>query len=1013
MFFRNIFNISFVFSIILILGSSDAKATPGEPLKERFAYDSASNILEYYKEQNEGYYADLLREYMGEIQNKAVSWKQVAEAFLEGADFDEIDEERTITEIDIDLITNFTGKVPEIEVGWSGNSEASLLFTEETDSVSWEFQVPQTGLYEIAVDYNLYSGSANPAVFSVEIDGQVPFLEAYQIEFPRFFRDEDEPKFNNIGDEVRPRQTEIGGWRSVSITDSEGKYAQPLLFELRKGTHTLTLKIVEQGMAIGGIYIRRPMSIPSYQQLRELYHQRGIISADAAVRIQAEKYAVEKSDPTLRRESSGDPETEPYVTGLRRLNIIGHWRWRQGGQSITWRFDVPKTGLYKIGMRMGQWWNHGLSSYRKIEIDGIVPFKELLEYEFPYDREWKTGFLSSKDGSPFEFFLTKGTHTLTMTVQLGGMVDVVHSISEDSIALSRIIRKIIMITGSNPDPNYDYNLEDRIPSLLNDLSLIQQSMLLKVEKLSEISEGRPPIANNFLTIESQLRSMIRNPDRIPRKLNDLTNAQSSLGAWYLSIQQMPLAIDWFTFTGRDEKIERGKSNFFQKAAATFKNFLVSFKKDYDSVGNVYESGEEEKVLLDVWISRGIEWAEIIKEMADELFSPDSGILINMNVLPPNQLNAAAGNAAQAVNALMLAITSGRAPDVALGVSTTYPVEFAIREAAVNLKQFPDFNKVSERFLPRILAPFEYRGGVYGLPETMDFRLLFYRKDIIQELQIRLPDTWEDIYQEVLPVLYQNGMDFYYAIPTELGAIDHNFAPFLYQHGGTFYNKSGTKSVLDSPEAYQAFKEYTELFTSYGIPVVANFYNRMRTGEMPIGVGSYGIYMRLSVAAPEIAGRWGVAPFPGHLKGDGTIDRTVGGIAQQADVILAQTDKKKEAWEFLKWWTSADVQEQFGRELEALIGAEARWNTANIEAFTQLAWKQDDLKVITDSWKWARDMPVVLGGYFTGRHIVNAWNRVVLGNTGVRDSIEQAVKDINKELRMKQEEYGVEESIINY
>jgi ABC-type glycerol-3-phosphate transport system substrate-binding protein len=188
--------------------------------------------------------------------------------------------------------------------------------------------------------------------------------------------------------------------------------------------------------------------------------------------------------------------------------------------------------------------------------------------------------------------------------------------------------------------------------------------------------------------------------------------------------------------------------------------------------------------------------------------------------------------------------------------------------------------------------------------------------------------------------------------------------------------------------------------------------------MPIGIGTYGIYMRLSVAAPELAGRWGIAEFPGRRREDGTVDRSIGGIAQQADMILAQTEHPEESWQFLKWWTSADVQERFGKELESLIGSEARWNTANLEAFRRLPWKKDDLEVITAGWKWARDMPVVLGGYFTGRHIVNAWNRVVMSKesrivndkkkvyVSPRDSLETAVKDINRELRQKQEEYGV-------
>lgn len=49
--------------------------------------------------------------------------------------------------------------------------------------------------------------------------------------------------------------------------------------------------------------------------------------------------------------------------------------------------------------------------------------------------------------------------------------------------------------------------------------------------------------------------------------------------------------------------------------------------------------------------------------------------------------------------------------------------------------------------------------------------------------------------------------------------------------------------------------------------------------------------------------------------------------------------------------------------------------------------------------------MVLGGYFTGRHIQNAWNRVVLQGTNPREALELAVKDIDRELAKKQEEFG--------
>ena len=443
-----------------------------------------------------------------------------------------------------------------------------------------------------------------------------------------------------------------------------------------------------------------------------------------------------------------------------------------------------------------------------------------------------------------------------------------------------------------------------------------------------------------------------------------------------------------------EEWKQEKANVLQKLKFSFLNFLASFKKDYNSIGSILKDDTEVKSTINVWIARGTEWAEIIKEMADEEFTPQTGILVNINVLPASQLHA--GN----VNALMLSIISGRAPDVGMGLDSGSPVEFAIRNAVYDLAEFDDFNEVSKRFLPNILTPYRYNEGVFAIPETMDFSVMFYRKDIVNELDIKIPDTREELYSDVLPALYQNSLQFYYP---------QDFTQFIFQHGGDYYTPDGRKSGLDTSEAFRAFQEYTELFTHYGMPLSASFYNRMRTGEMPIGIGSFGLYMQLSVAAPELVGKWGIAPLPGRRLPDGTINRSNGALAGQCNVIMKQSDRAKESWEFLKWWSSADVQTKFARELEALIGAEARWNTANVEAFNNLSWKAEALKVINEQWRWSKETPVVLGGYFTGRYITNAWNTVVLGGGNVRDSLENAVKEINRELRMKQEEYGIHEN----
>ena len=39
---------------------------------------------------------------------------------------------------------------------------------------------------------------------------------------------------------------------------------------------------------------------------------------------------------------------------------------------------------------------------------------------------------------------------------------------------------------------------------------------------------------------------------------------------------------------------------------------------------------------------------------------------------------------------------------------------------------------------------KFQGGVYGIPETQEFLMLFYRKDILGQLGLAVPETWEDV-----------------------------------------------------------------------------------------------------------------------------------------------------------------------------------------------------------------------------------------------------------------------------
>ena len=234
-----------------------------------------------------------------------------------------------------------------------------------------------------------------------------------------------------------------------------------------------------------------------------------------------------------------------------------------------------------------------------------------------------------------------------------------------------------------------------------------------------------------------------------------------------------------------------------------------------------------------------------------------------------------------------------------------------------------------------------------------------------------------------------------------------FATLLMQKGGRVYDEDDRLCVLNEITAVDCFTEWSEFYTKYNFTKSYSSVNRFRTGPMPIVIADYTLYNSLVIAAPEIAGMWSMYPIPGELREDGSIGRETPG-SQSACMIFANTHDAEASWEFLKWWTSAKTQEQYGRELEAIQGASARWPTANLEAFNRLGWTADALSALSEQRKHLIGIPEVPGGYYVGRTVSNAIKSVINMGKSPRETILDAVDDINEEILSKRREFGLEE-----
>jgi ABC-type glycerol-3-phosphate transport system substrate-binding protein len=873
-----------------------------------------------------------------------------------------------------------------------------VLRTEEVSNVSFRVNVERAGLYFVHIEYFPLPSRGIPMERSFKIDGQTPFLGADRLSFQRVWGDAANSRFDNQGNEIRPAQVEKPRWESAWFRDSLGFIIEPYTFYFHEGVNVISLEGINEPMAIRAITLKAPIHTEYYSDYiagQDLSQYRNA-HPNFSLKIQGER-ATRRSDPSLYPiydRSSG--ATEPASVARIRLNMIGGQSWRVAGQWIEWDFEVPEDGMYRFSVKGRQNYNRGFVSNRSVFIDGDILCRELSAVPFTYSNKWRLVTFRDRDDQDYMYFpLKKGLHNLRMQVTLGGLGEMLNVMEESVFRLNGIYRKILVLTGTEPDIYRDYRVDVVYPEVIEAMALESKILYKLVDDLTAYSGERSAQAAATLTLARQLEFFVRRPDRIPRTLANFKANISTLGDSLLALSQSQLDVDYVLISGEDSKLPKIRENFFVAAWHEIKSFFVSFFVDYNAIGNKYGKGAD---VVDVWILAGRDQSTILKSMVDDTFTPKTGIRVNVKLV--------------AADAVMPAVVAGTGPDMALTMPQGDPVNYAIRSAVVDVSQFPDYEEVIKELHPSVIIPFTYNGAVYGLPETQYFHVMFYRKDIMEELGLDLPNTWEELIN-ILPIIQKSNMNVGIpSVATNVAtSIDFsNFLAHLFQRGGRLYNDDGSRTLLDGEIAIEAFDAYTKFFTHYKTPMVFDFVNRFRTGEMPLAFADYTNFNTLEVFAPELRGLWGFAIMPGLKKtdeeGKSYIDRSVS-TGTLASMIFSNARRPDLAWEFMKWWISSETQLRFGRELESIMGAAARYPTANYEAFKRLSWGSEQMAVLDEQRGWAVGTPEVPGGYFVSRHITNAARRILNEGMDTRETLLDYTLTINDELIKKRKEFGLE------
>lgn len=853
------------------------------------------------------------------------------------------------------------------------------------DVVEVAVSVPENGLYALSFDYLSYDDSVLPAEFAMEVDGAYPFYECRDVELEATWLPKAEKSYDRYNDQVVTVPDKAIQWEHGFFVDSSYRHSSPLLLELDAGEHIFRFTVNSGSFLLGALRLSAPEEIQAHSGSKAA-------SGNALIEIQGEDYSA-TNDSSIHSVVEYDTSVTPFEVSDTVLNALDSDSFDAAGQSVTYSIPVDEAGYYYIALNYRQSDKTDFPVFVDIRIDGEIPDAAFQAYQMAYTTKYKQHTLADDEGNYLSVYLEPGVHTISYTITLEPICYVLEAVEEIMAGVNDLALEITKVAGTNSDKYRDLKLSRYIPDLEDTLFGYADQLYALEESALKYSNSDKSVAvmSSMLIAAGQLISLAENPDEIPYRIAELSSSVNSVNQYLANtidnLLENGLAIDCQWFYQEEAELPE-PPGFFRSIWMSIRRFIASFTEQSYSAANT------DKEHLQVWVNRSSQYVQIMQKMIDEYFTPATGIEVDISIMPDQYK-------------LVLANSSGSAPDVATGINYTIPYELAVRGALVDMTQFSDFRETASVYEPGFFLTGTIGDAVYSMPETMNFWVLIYRTDVLDKLGLKVPDTMDDVI-DMLPELQMRGLNFYY--PTAGMRAMRNFhgtTPLIVQNGGSlYYGTAQEGTALGSEESVNGFTRLTDLFTVYDLPVdIDNFYQHFRNGDIPIGIADYGTYNLVKNAAPELASSWEISVVPGTVQADGSIDRSTCGCAESTVIFKSDETREAMAWEFVKWWSSTEIQAEFGQTVQITYGDEYLWATANVEAFDRLPVDNDDKEVILEFASNVVDVARVPGTYMLEREMSNAFNSIVVDGENEQSRIDEAVKTIDREIVRKLEEFG--------
>ncbi len=399
--------------------------------------------------------------------------------------------------------------------------------------------------------------------------------------------------------------------------------------------------------------------------------------------------------------------------------------------------------------------------------------------------------------------------------------------------------------------------------------------------------------------------------------------------------------------------------------------------------------ETVKVWL-VWIQ---EIVNVFQSVTEKDFTAKTGIKVEFTTMPGDSYE----------QKYLLAAASGSVPDIGI-MGSLGPADLGVRGAMLELREAfgKEADIVAQNCFPGLLRSLEFRSALFGYPIQFNIYPMYYRQDIINEMGLKVPDTWDEL-KQILPKLQSKGRNFAFAFGLA-GAPYADLSMFLWQNGADWYTLDRKKSGLDTPEALRGLKEFVSFFKKQNVPKDAQRNMGFKSGELPLMTGSSFDYPTFLTTMPELKGKWSVALAPGTKMADGTVNHAayIGGNTLG---IFKDSKNKKATWEFVKWFLSPEVQKQIASEISQKL-PQFIFFSAVEDALKNTPMDSSAREVFLRQAKVSVAPPYALSPEtVTHRYLDFLVYQTVAEGIDSEKALKQAASEMNNELGRKEKEFA--------